>query len=69
MKKGQVTEEQIVRIMQHVERGEQSIGAICREYGIAENTCAPKAPGWRQKFGGLRVTETQRLRERGPLDV
>ena len=38
MKTGQFTEEQIVRILQQAERGEQTIGAICREHGIAENT-------------------------------
>jgi putative transposase len=59
MKKGQFTEEQIVRILQQAERGEQTIGALCREHGIAENTFYR----WRQKCGGLGVAETQRLRE------
>ncbi len=59
MKQGQFTEEQIVRSLQQAERGEQTIGAICREHGIAENTFYR----WRQKYGGLGVTETQRLRE------
>ncbi len=48
MKKGQFTEEQIVRILQQAERGAQTIGAICREHGIAENTFYR----WRQKLGG-----------------
>ncbi len=38
MKKGRFTDEQIVRILQQAERGEQAIGVICREHGIAENT-------------------------------
>ncbi len=59
MKKGQFTEEQIVRILQQAERGEQTIGALCRAHGIAENTLYR----WRQKCGGLGVAETQRLRE------
>ena len=40
MKKGQFTEEQIVRILQQAERGAHTIGAICRKHGIAENTFA-----------------------------
>lgn len=59
MKKRQFTEEQIVRILQQAERGDQTIGAVCREHGIAENTFYR----WRQKFGGLGIPETQRLRE------
>ncbi len=59
MKKGQFTEEQIVRILQQAERGEQTIGTIYREHRIAEN----RFYRWRQKFGGLGVAETQRLRE------
>jgi putative transposase len=59
MKKGQFTEEQIVRILQQAERGEQTMGALCREHGISENTFYR----WRSKFGGLGVAETQRLRE------
>jgi putative transposase len=59
MKKRRFTDEQIVRILQQAERGEQTIGGLCREHGIAENTFYR----WRQKFGGLGVAETQRLRE------
>ncbi len=59
MKQGQFTEEQIVRILQRAERGDQTIGALCREHGIAENTFYR----WRQKYGGMSVTETQRLRD------
>ncbi len=59
MKKGQFTEEQIVRILQQAERAEHTIGAICRQQGIAENTFYR----WRQKFGGMGIAETQRLRD------
>ena len=59
MKKSQFTEEQIVRILQQAERGEHTIGAICRQQGIAENTFYR----WRQKFGRMGIAETQRLRE------
>lgn len=59
MKKRQFTEEQIVRILQQAERDQHTIGTICREHGIAENTFYR----WRQKFGGLGVPEARRLRE------
>ncbi len=32
------TPEQIIKIIEQAEKGEQSIAAICREHGIAENT-------------------------------
>jgi hypothetical protein len=32
MKKGQVTEEQIVRVLLQAERGEQTIGVLCRKH-------------------------------------
>jgi putative transposase len=38
MKTSQHTAEQIVKILEQAERGEQTIGAICREHGISENT-------------------------------
>ncbi len=59
MKKGQFTEEQIVRILQQADRGAQTIGAICREHGIAENTFYT----WRKKYGGVDVAAIKRLRE------
>ena len=51
--------EQIIAILQEAERGEQSIGAICRQHGIAETTFYR----WRKQFGGMTVSEAQRLRE------
>lgn len=59
MKKRQFTDEQIVRILQQAERGEHTIGTLCREHGSAENTFYR----WRKKFGGVGVAEAQRLRE------
>ena len=38
MKTNQHTAEQIVKILEQAERGEQSVGAVCREHGIAEAT-------------------------------
>ncbi|HBY96383.1 MAG: transposase [Ardenticatenaceae bacterium] len=45
MQVSQFSQAQIVAILQQAERGEQSIGAICREPGIAEVTCYR----WRKK--------------------
>lgn len=59
MKASRFTDEQIVAILQQAERGEQSITALCKQHGIAENTFYR----WRQKYGGLQVPDVQRLKE------
>jgi putative transposase len=59
MKASQFSDEQIVQILQEAERGEPSIGAICRAHGITETSFYP----WRRKFGGMTVSEVQRLKE------
>ena len=59
MKTSQHTPEQIIKIIQQAEKGEQSIAAICREHGIAENTFYR----WRKAYGGMSVNEVQRLKE------
>jgi putative transposase len=59
MKSSQHTAEQIVKILEQAERGEQSVGAVCREHGIAEATFYR----WRRAYGGMSVNETQRLKE------
>ena len=38
MKQNQFSDEQIVAILQQAERGDQTIAAICKAHGIAENT-------------------------------
>ena len=58
MKNGQFSEEQIVAILQQAERGEMPITALCRQHGITETTFYR----WRQRFGGMSVAETQRLK-------
>ena len=45
--------------LEQAERGEQSVGAVCREHGIAEATFYR----WRRAYGGMSVNETQRLKE------
>ena len=59
MQASQFSPEQIIAILQEAERGEQSVGALCRQHGIAETTFYH----WRKKFGGMTTSEAQRLRE------
>ena len=59
MKASQFSDEQIVQILQEAERGQRSIGAICRTQGITETTFYR----WRRKFGGMTVSEVMRLKE------
>jgi putative transposase len=59
MKTSSHTPEQIIKIIEQAEKGEQSIVAICREHGIAENTFYR----WRKTYGGMSITEAQRLKE------
>jgi putative transposase len=59
MKASQHTAEQIIKILEQAEKGDQTIGAICRTNGIAENTFYR----WRKTYGGMSVSEAQRLKE------
>ena len=59
MKAGQLSNEQIVAILQEATRGEKTIAALCKEKGISEATFY----AWRQKFGGMNSKEVHRLRE------
>lgn len=59
MKTGQYTTEQIIKILDHAEKGAQTVAAICREHGIAEATFYR----WRKAYGGMSIPELQRLKE------
>jgi putative transposase len=59
MKPDHHTPEQIIKILEQAEKGEQTIAAICRTHGIAENTFYR----WRKVYGGMSVNEIQRLKE------
>jgi putative transposase len=59
MRASRFSEEQILHLLHQAERGEQPIGVLCREHGIREQTFYR----WRQKFSGMTVPDTQRLRE------
>ena len=59
MKTNQHTAEQIIRILEQAEKGEQLIAAVCREHGIPENTFYR----WRKAYGGMSINEAQRLKD------
>lgn len=59
MKKGQFTQEQIVRILQQAEKGDKTIAELCKEHGITQATYYR----WRRVYGGLDVPDAKRLRE------
>ena len=54
-----LTTEQIIKILEQAEKGDQTIGAVCRTNGIAENTFYR----WRKTYGGMSINEAQRLKE------
>jgi putative transposase len=59
MKQGAFSQEKIVAILHQAEKGEQTIQAICREHNITETTFYR----WRKIYGGMSVSEAQRLKE------
>lgn len=59
MQTRQHTPEQIIKILEQATKGDQSISAVCREHGIAENTFYR----WRKAYGGMSINETHRLKE------
>jgi putative transposase len=59
MQKSQFTDAQIVAILQQAEKGEQTIAQVCRQHNVSENTFYR----WRNRFGGMNVSEAARVRE------
>ena len=57
MKATHYSAEQIIRILEQAERSEQTVGAVCREHGIAEATFYR----WRKTYGGMSVAEIYRI--------
>lgn len=70
MKPNQFSQEKIVTILQQAEKGEQTIGTICREHNVTENTfyrvlpcVALRVDARRKVYGGMNVSEAQRHKE------
>ena len=59
MKPNQHTPEQIIKILDQATKGEQTVAAVCRDHGIAENTFYR----WRKAYGGMAVNDVQRLKD------
>src|SRR3954452_21888402 len=57
MKKGRFSEEQIIGILKQHEVG-RKVADLAREQGISEATIYT----WKSKYGGLEVSEAQRLK-------
>ena len=58
MKKSRYTEEQIIAILKQHEAGVKTAD-LCREHGFSDATFY----NWKAKYGGLDVSEAQRLRQ------
>jgi putative transposase len=57
MKKGRFTEAQIIAILKQQEAG-RSVAELAREHSISEATIYT----WKSKYGGMDVSEAQRLK-------
>jgi putative transposase len=57
LKKARFSEEQIIGILKQYEAG-QKVTELAREHGVSEATIYT----WKSKYGGLEVSEAQRLR-------
>lgn len=56
--KKRFTNEQIVAVLQRLERGEKAKD-LCREFGVS----SPTLYAWKQKFGGMEVSDVKRMKD------
>ncbi len=56
--KKRFTNEQIVAILQRMERGEKGKD-LCREFGVS----SPTLYAWKQKFGGMNISDVKRMKD------
>ena len=59
MRKSRFTGAQIVKILRQADVAEKTIGQLCREHGISENTFYR----WRRRYGGMGLPELRRQRQ------
>jgi putative transposase len=57
MKRSRYTEEQIIGILKEQESG-AAVAELCRKHGMSDATFY----NWKNKYGGLEVSEAKRLR-------
>lgn len=57
MKKKRFSEEQIIGFLREADAG-LAVKELCRKYGFSEASYY----GWKAKFGGMNVSEAQRLK-------
>ncbi|MGH8114494.1 MAG: transposase [Rhodanobacteraceae bacterium] len=58
MRKSKFSESQVAGVLKEAEAG-VSVADVCREHGISSATFYQ----WRSKYGGMSVSDMQRLRE------
>jgi putative transposase len=59
MRKSRFSEAQIVHILRQADVGEKTVGQLCREHGISENTFYR----WRRHYGGMGLSVLRRQRQ------
>jgi len=59
MKQSRFTEDQIVKVLEEGQAGEQTVEEICRKHGIHKQTYY----GWKKKYSGLSSEDLQRLKQ------
>lgn len=57
MKGKRYSEEQIIKVLREAEAG-MPVAEVCRKHGVSEWSFYR----WRQKYGGMTVSDTKRLR-------
>jgi len=60
MKGKRYTEEQIIKILRDAEAG-ATVSEVCRKHGVSEWSFYR----WRQKYGGMTISDAKRLRTLG----